>query len=56
MERRQLRLEYNDKLIAAVHCRPMLWDCNDASYNDFRRKLLVRAEVEQEIGPDPDCK
>ncbi|XP_077497099.1 transcription factor Adf-1-like isoform X2 [Amblyomma americanum] len=48
------RMEYNDRLIAAVHKRPILWDCGRSDHKDYRKKHTVWMEVLREVGKDPE--
>lgn len=47
------RLEYNDRLITAVHKRPVLWDCCRSDYKDPRKKMTAWKEVLADCGRDP---
>uniref|UniRef100_G3MKL9 MADF domain-containing protein n=1 Tax=Amblyomma maculatum TaxID=34609 RepID=G3MKL9_AMBMU len=48
------RMEYNDRLIAAVQKRPVLWDHARSDHKDYRMKHTVWMEVRREVGKDPE--
>lgn len=48
------RVEFNDRLIAEVQKRPVLWDCCRPDYKDQRKKMTAWEEVAAECGRDPD--
>ncbi|KAH7953399.1 hypothetical protein HPB49_007773 [Dermacentor silvarum] len=48
------RVEFNDRLIADVQKRPVLWDCCRPDNKDQRKKMTAWEEVAAECGRDPD--
>ncbi|KAH7966108.1 hypothetical protein HPB49_013875 [Dermacentor silvarum] len=49
------RVEFNDRLIAEVQKRPVLWDCCRPGYKHQRKKMTAWEEVAAECGHDPDA-